>query len=411
MLTPARQRAAIATMMSMEFLNVMDFLVLMPLAPMLMRHLGLSLHEFGLVVSAYSAGAAAGGLLGALVIDRFDRKHALIGLFALFTLATAACALAPSFLALLAARVLAGAGGGGIEALSYTVIGDVFPEDRRAKATGQLMAAYALATIAGVPAGLALAGAFGWNAPFVVVATAGALTCLAACFTLVPMRGHRAVQRAESAWQGLRQVVAIGHHRWALLCTTVLMFGSFSVVPFMGSYFVFNLGVSESQLSIAYLVAGTCAVFSAPLVGWLADRHGNYRVLAIVGVAAVAPVLAVTHLPVLPFAAVVAFGALFMVFVSGYYIPALALVTSSADPRYRGRFMSLNTTFEQAAIGATTAFTGWLITEGPDRRLEGYGTAGWMAAATILVGVALMARLPAAQRRAEGGAVAPTATA
>jgi predicted MFS family arabinose efflux permease len=394
-----RQRAAIATMMSMEFLNVMDFLVLMPLAPMLMQDLSISIQEFGLLVSAYSVGAAGGGLLGALFIDRFDRKKALIGLFSIFTVATFACAMAPSFAVLLVARVLAGMGGGGIEALSYTIIGDAFPEDSRAKATGQLMSAYALATILGVPAGLALASAFAWNTPFIVLAVLGATVCVVAMFSLLPMTGHRKLLGTESAFAGFRQVLAIGHHRWALLCTTVLMFGSFSVVPFMGTYFVFNLGMAESQLSIAYLVAGTCAMFAAPAIGWLADRHGQYRVLLLVGLVALVPVLTVTHLPSVPFALIVACAAFFMVCVTGYYIPALALITSSADDRYRGRFMSLNTTFEQIAIGSATAFTGWLIQQEDGQRLQGYGTAGWFSAVTIVVALAMMSRLPAARVR------------
>jgi DHA1 family inner membrane transport protein len=398
-LTPPRQRAAIATMMSMEFLNVMDFLVLMPLAPLLMKHLSISLQEFGLLVASYSVGAAGGGILGALFIDRFDRKRALISLFSLFSAATLLCAFAPSFAVLLVARVLAGMGGGGIEALSYTIIGDVFPEDGRAKATGQLMAGYALATIIGVPAGLALASAYGWNAPFLVVSMLGATACIAACFTLLPMTGHRRLQQVESAWQGFLSVFRIAHHRWALLCTTMLMFGSFAVVPFMGSYFVFNLGVPESQLSIAYLVAGTCAVFSAPFIGWLADRHGQYRVFWITGLLAIAPVLAVTNLVPMAFAWIVACSAVFMVLITGYYVPAQALITSTADDRYRGRFQSLSTTFEQIAIGATTAFTGWLIGEGPNQELVGYDTAGWFSVATIVLAIVLMSRLPAARAR------------
>lgn len=396
-LSVPRQRAAIATMMSMEFLNVMDFLVLMPLAPLLMQHLSISIQEFGMLVAAYSLGAAGGGLLGALFIDRFDRKSAIITLFSIFSIATLACAFAPSFGMLLVARSLAGVGGGGIEALSYTIIGDVFPEDRRASAAGHLMAGYALATIVGVPSGLALASAFGWQAPFLVVSTFGFAVCLAALFTLLPMVGHRRLEQVESAWQGFVSVFRIAHHRWALLCTTVLMFGSFSVVPFMGSYFVFNLGVPESQLSIAYFVAGSCAVFSAPLIGWLADRFGQYRVFMITGLLALGPVLAVTHLPPMAFALVVACSALFMVFITGYYVPAQALITSSADDRYRGRFQSLSTTFEQMAIGATTAIAGWLIQEGPNKELVGYGTAGWFAGVTIVVAIVLMSRLPAAR--------------
>lgn len=403
LLSPVRQRTTIATLMSMEFLNVMDFLVIMPLAPQLMERLSISLQQFGILVAAYSVGAAAAGTLGALFVDRFDRKKAILALFSLFTLATLVCAFAPSFVVLLLARFLAGMGAGSMEALSYTIIGDVFPEDKRAQAAGQLLAAYALATVLGVPAGLFLASSFVWNAPFLAVSALGASLCVAGLFLLQPMVGHRALQTSENAWHGFKHVLQIGHHRLALVCTTVLMFGSFSVVPYMGAYFTNNLGVSEEQLPIAYLVAGGCAVFTAPAVGWLADRYGKYRVFAMMGLGALVPVLLLTQVALTSFIVIVACGAMLMVFISGYYIPAMALITSSADPRYRGRFMSINTTFEQMAIGGTTALTGMLLDTGPNGEVVGYGTVGILAVVVILLAIVLMHRLPASRETTGGG--------
>ncbi len=68
--------------------------------------------QFGFLVSAYAFAACVSGLVAAFVIDRFDRKTALLVLYGGFTAGTLLCAVAPGFLTLLLARCVAGAFGG-----------------------------------------------------------------------------------------------------------------------------------------------------------------------------------------------------------------------------------------------------------------------------------------------------------
>ena len=77
-------------------------------------------------------------------------------LYAGFLLGTLLCALAASYHLLLFARVATGAFGGIVGGMAMTIIGDVFPEGRRGRATGSLMTGFALASVAGVPLGLFL---------------------------------------------------------------------------------------------------------------------------------------------------------------------------------------------------------------------------------------------------------------
>src|SRR5262245_25034866 len=78
---------------SLQFTHILDFMILMPLGPRLLRELDITPRQFGLLVSAYAFGACAAGLLAASWVDRFDRKRALLGLYAGFPLATLPCAL------------------------------------------------------------------------------------------------------------------------------------------------------------------------------------------------------------------------------------------------------------------------------------------------------------------------------
>src|SRR5438105_2621518 len=75
---------------------------------------------------------------------------------------------------LLAARAVTGAFGGLAAAVVLAVIGDAFPEDRRGTATGVVMSAFSVASIAGVPMGLEIADLFTWHYPFVALGCLGA---------------------------------------------------------------------------------------------------------------------------------------------------------------------------------------------------------------------------------------------
>lgn len=185
-----REGLLIFTLAAIQFTHMMDFVIMMPLGPQLMRIFNISPGEFGLLVSAYTFSAAVAGFLSALFIDRFDRKHAMLGLYFGFTIGTLACALAPTYSLLLAARVVAGAFGGVLGALILAVIGDAIPEHRRGAATGKVMAAFSVASIAGVPVGLYLASVTSWHAPFYLLAGLSFLVLIASFWLLPTMRGH-----------------------------------------------------------------------------------------------------------------------------------------------------------------------------------------------------------------------------
>src|SRR5213078_2051390 len=145
---------------------------------------------FGWVVSAYTMAAGVAGLVASSLMDRFGRKAGFLGLFVGFLVGTLLCGLAPSYRTLLAARVVTGAFGGILGGMALAIIGDVFPEQRRGRATAALMSAFALASVAGVPFGLYLGTRFGWHAPFLLLAALGCPVLAIGARTLPPLRDH-----------------------------------------------------------------------------------------------------------------------------------------------------------------------------------------------------------------------------
>ena len=137
-----------------QFLHIIDFMMIMPLGSQFMRVFDISPKQFSLLVTCYALTAAASGLVSAMFIDRYDRKDVLLLSFIGFALGTWACAFSPNYSILLIARSLTGAFGGLLTGLTLSIVGDVIPIERRGAAMSIIMTAFAVASIFGVPAGL-----------------------------------------------------------------------------------------------------------------------------------------------------------------------------------------------------------------------------------------------------------------
>lgn len=397
-----RELALLGTLAAVQFTHIVDFMIMMPLAPQLMRLWGIGPQAFGLLVSAYTFAAAASGLVAVLVVDRYDRRHALLVMYAGFTVATALCGVAPGFEALLAARVLAGAFGGVVGALILAIVADVVPYARRARANALVASAFSLAAIAGVPAGLWLAAMSTWRAPFLAVASLAIVVGALAWRVIPPIAGHVEHGRSHGAISRLRSVVVVANHWRAFAFVVSLMFAGFTVIPFIAAYAVANVGLTEGELPVMYMAGGLATLVTAQVIGHLADRYGKKRVFAWTAIASIAPILVLTHMPHSSLAGFLPVSIAFMILVTGRFGPAMALVSGSAEPRVRGSFMSLNAAIQQFGAGLSAFLAGTLIGKAADGALTGFGGVGWLAAAFTVAAVALAFRVRVVDARDAG---------
>ncbi len=383
---------------AIQFTHIVDFMIVMPLEPDLKESLRINPQQFSFIVAAYAFSASLAGLCAARFMDRFDRKTALLWLYAGFTIGTLFCALAQDYVLLLAARAVAGAFGGVVAASILTVIGDAFPDAHRGRATGVVMSAFSVASIAGVPAGLYLANHFGWRTPFAVIAGLGAGVLLLVRFALPPMRGHlvRGHPLANStSWKMLLHP----NHLRAYSLMTALVLSTFLIVPFLASYLVANVGVSKHQLPYVYLCGGLATLLTMTWFGRLADRFGKLPVFRVLALLTMIPMVLLTNLPPVPLLMALVVSTLFMITTSGRMVPAVALITASAAPRHRGSFLSVNGAVQQMAMGLASVLSGFIIGETAEGSLTGFPLAGLWAMVAILMSVWLAGRL----RPAEGG--------
>ncbi len=391
-LTPQRERYLLLTLAGIQFSHVLDFMIMMPLGPILIAEFGITTHEFGLLVASYSFSAAASGLLAATFVDRFERRRLLLSMFALFGLATLACGLAPGYATLLIARGLAGAFGGVMGALVQTMIGDVIPFERRARAGSMVSAAFSVSTVAGVPLSLWLANHFQWRAPFVFIAVLVALFILTGLRVLPEMRRHIAGKQAHP-FAAMFIVLRDANHLRALLFSALIIFSGFTVIPYITLYSVHNVGISLHDIPLVYLAGGAATLVTARLIGYWADLRGKIEVYRLIATAALLPLLVVTHIGVVPLWLWLVCTTSFFVLVSGRMIPAMAIITSAAQPGLRGTFMSLNATTQALAMGLASTLAGFIISQDNAGHIADYGTVGYVAVTANLLAVWFVSRI------------------
>jgi len=373
------------------FTHILDFMIVMPLGPQFERAMGIGAWEFGLLVAAYGFSAGVSGFLAAHLVDRFDRKKTLLLLYGGFTVGTLGCALAPGYGLLLVARIVAGGFGGVGVACILAIVGDLFPDIRRGQAMGVVMTSFSVASCMGLPAGLWLARLQSWRTPFAALALAGGLVFVAAWYYLPAVRGH--VKEARRAPASVWQVLTLPEHLCAFALSVSLVLASFMVYPFLPTYLVFNVKRPDSDLMWVYLTGGLATLVTMTWAGRLADRHGKRPVFALLALATMVPFMILTHLPPVSLPVVLAITTVYMVLTAGRMVPAMALITASSVPRYRGSFMSINSSVQQIAMGLATIVSSLLLVDHADHSLGGYGLLGWLACGMTAVSIALSYRL------------------
>jgi predicted MFS family arabinose efflux permease len=281
-----------------------------------------------------------------------------------------------------------------------SVIGDVFPPEKRGRATGAVISSFAVASIAGLPVGLLLTEWFASSAPdalrviratgapFVVLAALSAAVWVFAWRNLPSVRGHLAAHR-PNRWTEFGEVVRHRNHLGAFAFSFFLVLGTFTVASFIGPYLTKLNGWTEKTLSQIYFVAGVCTLAGMTAMGRLSDRLPRLLLFRVAGFGALVLAVAITNLPAGPLWVATLTLSAFMVFASARMVPVQAMLLGVPRAQNRGAFMSVNTAVQHAATGLAPLIAGALVSEGPDGRITGFPVVGVVAAATAAVALAL----------------------
>lgn len=385
------ERGLLLLVAAVQFVNILDFMMVMPMGPDFAQALGIPVSQLGVIGGSYTAAAAVSGALGAFFLDRFDRRTALLVALSGLVVSTAAGAAAQGLGTLVAARVAAGVFGGPATSLAQAIVADAIPAERRGKAMGMVMSAFSVASVLGVPLGLELSRRAGWHAPFLFVAGLGlAVTALA--FVLLPsMRGHLTAEGRKSPRLPVHLLVA-PLPATSLLATAMMTCGVFMLVPNLSAYLQFNLGFPRGQLGGLYLIGGAIGLFTTNLVGALVDRRGALFV-AMIGTALHVSVLWVGMIQPVEALPVIVVFVLFMLSGSFRMLPLSTLSSRVPPPNERAGFMSLQSVVQHLASATGAVVSSKLLVAEPSGKLQHFPLVASISAALALLVPVVLWRL------------------
>lgn len=352
--------------------------VIMGLLLQMAADLHVTIAAAGMLVSGYALGVFVGAPVLTLLTRRMPRKAVLLALMAIYTIGNAACALAPDYATLMAARVLTSLTHGTFFGVGAVVATGLVPSDRKASAISIMFSGLTLATLLGMPAGAWLGLHLGWRSTFWAMSVVGVVS-LAVIALLVPR--SRQTQAPVAVRDELR-TIARPQVLLGLLMTMLGFAGVFVVITYIQPLLTGLAGFSEAAVSPILLLFGAGMVVGNLLGGHLADRKPTPALLGTL--AALAIVLALMSFALHNPIAIVAFIAALGIAAFATVAPLQLRVLRHAA----GAGQNLASSFNIAAFNLGNAMGAWLggvvIERGP-----GLEAVTWAAATVTVAGLAV----------------------
>ena len=353
--------------------------IIMGLLPDLAHSFQVSIPKTGILVSGYALSVTLGSPLVALALSHMDRKRALLILMGMFVAGNALCALAPTFLLLLFARILTALCHGAFFGIGSIVAFHLVPRSERAQAITLMFSGLTLANVLGVPAGTALGQAFGWRFAFWALVPIGLVAGLG-LFRLVPHQPAEKLHLKHEFRAALRPQVQL-----VLALSTLSSISLFCVFTYVAPILEQVTHLSPAAVTRVLVVFGVGITVGNLLGGRLADWKQMPVLLA-------GFVLLIAIFLVMPFVELTVVPAVIMIFVWGcvHFATGSPLQARIVD-QAKGA-PNLASTLNQGAfnlgnaIGASLG--GIMLTEGIGYRYLSWGSA---AVASVALLVALIA--------------------
>ena len=440
------------------FMVTLDNLVVTNALVSIREDLGASLEQLEWTVNAYTLSYAVFLLTAAALGDRVGRRTVFAAGLGIFTVASAAAALAPSTEALITARALQGLGGAVIMPLSLTLLSDAFAGEQRGLALGIWSGVSGLGVALGPVVGGAVVDGFSWHWIFWLNVPIGIALVPVAVALLRESRGPNRtldlpgvalassgllgvvfgiVRAQELGWTsatvlgsmcaGLALLAAFV--AWELRAPTPMLpmrffrnrgfaatngvslamfFGAFGSIFLLAQFFQVAQGYSPLEAGIRTLPWTAMPIFVAPVAGILSDRIGS-RPLMAAGLSLQSLALAYLAFVTAPD---VAYGLLVPGFVmagSGMalvFAPSANALLSSVRPSEAGQASGANNTIREVGGVLGVAVLATVFTDAggygsPQAYVDGLTPAVWVGAAVLAVGAMVALLVPPRPAAAE----------
>jgi predicted MFS family arabinose efflux permease len=278
-------RFALAVLFGINLMNFFDRQLAGALGEPIRIEFGLNDTQLGLVATVFTLVYAAVGVPLGRLTDNWVRTRLIAIGVTVWSVFTAASGLAWNYTTVLLTRIGVGIGEASCAPAGQSLIGDLYPPERRARA----MAVFMLGLPLGLFAAYMLAGiigqAWGWRAAFFVACVPGLLLGVLALFIKEPPRGAVEARATLAApVSPYRSVLRIKTMWWIVLSGLLFNFNSYAVnvfqTPFLQRFHELGLKDANTISAVSLGLTGAIGLF---LGGWLGDRlrvsHPNGRLL------------------------------------------------------------------------------------------------------------------------------------
>ncbi|HIC46996.1 MAG TPA: MFS transporter [Methylophaga aminisulfidivorans] len=310
--------------------------------------LKVSIPSAGHFITAYALGVTVGAPALAILGTKLPRKTLLLGLMLFYGLANAMTAFADSSTTMLLSRFIAGLPHGAYFGIASLVAADLAGQHRRATAIAQVMMGLTIANVIGVPFATWLGQSFGWRTGFEFSAMIALATILAISF-FVPRIAPHASASYRSELAGFKNI-----NMWLTLAIGAIGFGGmFSVYSYASPILTEYTGASIKVVPMALAVFGTGMVIGGLVAGWLADKHLNKTIVAVLVSSAIAFVIAAFSMTQL-------YSAMTALFLIGFTVTGLAGVLQIRLIDVAGEAQALAASLNHSAFNAANALGAFL---------------------------------------------------
>lgn len=382
-----------------QFIMIINFMMMMPLGPDFGKALDIPMADLGWIGGSYTFAAAISGVIGAVYLDRFDRKKALLASLSGLMLMTFISGMAWDFTSLLVTRFFTGVVCGPGGAVCFAIVADAIPAERRGKAMGKIMGAFSFASVIGVPFGLELSRLWGWRSPFFFVSVSTAIILVLLWHTLPSMRGHISEGARVRGFSVLKDMLLEPVQAMAFLFVGLGTFATFLFIPNLAGYAQYNLHFPREYLGMMYMAGGGVSFFILRVMGDLADRT-RITFVGIVGGVLLCTVFLFGFIdPIIHSVPLIYI--LFMVGASTRNMANQTLTTRIPKAQQRAGFLAMVSCFSQffAAFGAFCASI--ILSEAEGKKLVGMEHVAGIASVLVLIVPFMMAWVEMHVRRRE----------
>lgn len=337
---------------------------------------GVSVSSAGQLTTAYSLAAALGTPIFIMLTAKMDKRKQLLAALYIILLGMILTFVIPGFGFLMISRILLGLGGGLYGVCAFSIVAELAPPGRKARALSNLAMGSSAALVFGVPISRIIVASYDWEIIFWGLSLFSLISIFAVARTIPSIVNEVPIPLREQLALLKKPKITIS------LCVSFFMFVSYSVVnTYIAPFLTSTIPIIEGEISVVLFVLGIASLIGSKLGGFLADRFG--AVATVAGGMAV-QAITLTLMSIVPSAVIFILPLIIIWAIAAWTCgPILNVNLVSIAPEASGILLSLNGTFIQLGFAAGAGIGGIVVAGASITAIT------WIGAATVALGVIL----------------------